>query len=213
MTRPIYEPSLTKTDAYLDFQEQQLFRRPAPRTATACLPWIRLSLYSRSVSNLTWTTVPWRFLNYDPACVTEDVDFSWSEQSVGLSHNIWQIASRKEGFYLYDCEIRVEQPGTTATDDGWVGLRMTDGTNELDHLFASSDWFTQTTFPSGEGGEIEAHGVVRISGVIYIASTNRIWKPQYFHNVGGSRAMEGSYFTLTRLQETAAADWTTLTTT
>lgn len=30
MTRPIYEPNLTRADAYLDFQQQQLFRRPAP---------------------------------------------------------------------------------------------------------------------------------------------------------------------------------------
>lgn len=30
MTRPIYEPSLPRADAYLDFQQQQLFRRPAP---------------------------------------------------------------------------------------------------------------------------------------------------------------------------------------
>ena len=30
MTRPIYEPTPTRKDAYLDFQQQQLFRRPRP---------------------------------------------------------------------------------------------------------------------------------------------------------------------------------------
>ena len=33
MTRPIYEPTPTRKDAYLDFQDQQLFRRPRPAAA------------------------------------------------------------------------------------------------------------------------------------------------------------------------------------
>lgn len=40
MTRPIYEPSLTRTDAELGYGRDQLFRRPAP-TDTGLLPGFR----------------------------------------------------------------------------------------------------------------------------------------------------------------------------
>lgn len=42
MTRPIYEPTLTRQDAYLDFQQQQLFRRPAPVSQAGTMPWARI---------------------------------------------------------------------------------------------------------------------------------------------------------------------------
>lgn len=214
MTRPIYEPNPQRQGASLEFGQQQLYRRPAPvaQATAACFPWIRLSLYSRSVSNLTWTEVPFRFLDYDPACVTEDVDYSWTEINAGLAHNIWRVESLKEGFYFYDCEVRVEQPGTAATDDGVVRLRLTDGTNVLDELYASADWFRPATFPSGNDGEIPgSNGVVRLSGIVY-ATANLTWKPQVQHTVGGSRAIEGNHFYLVKLMDTDATAWTELTT-
>lgn len=189
----------TPATGYVDSATGDVYVRWTEATG-ASFPWIRLKLNSRSVANLTWKMVPFRYLEYDPALVTSGVDYSWTEISDGEAHKLWQVTTKKEGIYLYDCQIRVEQPGTTATDDGYVQLRMTDGVNELDHLYAAADWFRQTTFPSGSGGEIEAHGVVRISGVIWLQA-NRVWKPQMQHNVGGTRAIEGSYFYLVRLEE------------
>lgn len=41
MTRPIYEPTLQRTDARLNYGQSQLFRRPAP-TAGGGVPWVRM---------------------------------------------------------------------------------------------------------------------------------------------------------------------------
>lgn len=61
MTRPIYEPSLTRTDRRLGFSADQLFRRPAPTAegagifeyAIVSAPWDTIT-----VNNTTWTSVP-----------------------------------------------------------------------------------------------------------------------------------------------------------
>ncbi len=42
MTRPIFEPSLPRTDRKLGFSADQLFRRPAPQTDAGIIPWARL---------------------------------------------------------------------------------------------------------------------------------------------------------------------------
>lgn len=39
MTRPIYEPSQTRADAFLDYQQKQLFRRPAPHSTSGGLAY------------------------------------------------------------------------------------------------------------------------------------------------------------------------------
>lgn len=60
MTRPIYEPSLPRQDAYLDFQQQQLFRRPAPVSAATAVAWARFQRINDSditVLNQTNTVV------------------------------------------------------------------------------------------------------------------------------------------------------------
>lgn len=61
MTRPIYEPSLQRTDARLNYGQSQLFRRPPPPSqaggifeyAIVSAPWDTIT-----VTNTTWTNVP-----------------------------------------------------------------------------------------------------------------------------------------------------------
>src|SRR5262249_1814624 len=144
-----FEPTPERWSAGLEYGTHQLFRRPAPPAALTPFPWVRLKLYSRSVANLTWKYVPFRYLDYDPALVTQGVEYDWSQVSDGLTHNIWKVKSKLEGWYFYDLQVRVEEPSTSATDDGDVYIRMTDDTNELDHIRASADWFRDATFPSG----------------------------------------------------------------
>jgi len=58
MTRPIYEPNLTRTDAYLDYQQQQLYRRPMPTTCPCPVEWALVQdASSDTINNNTLTTV------------------------------------------------------------------------------------------------------------------------------------------------------------
>lgn len=54
MTRPIFEPSLQRTDARLNYGQEQLFRRPAPTAAAtgATVEWVTLT------TTTNWGTSP-----------------------------------------------------------------------------------------------------------------------------------------------------------
>jgi hypothetical protein len=60
MTRPIYEPSLTRTDRALGFGNDQLFRRPAPQGGDSVIPvftgWrtSNVTMVSGTETNLNW---------------------------------------------------------------------------------------------------------------------------------------------------------------
>ena len=64
MSKPIYEPSLPRTDAELGYGRDQLFRRPAPATDIPPIPWIRRGkTASQSIpsgandTQVTWSNV------------------------------------------------------------------------------------------------------------------------------------------------------------
>jgi len=74
MTRPIYEPTLTRQDAYLDFQQQQLFRRPAPTSSVVVpamypmsydvIPFDVFQYGPDKEAGSSWTTFPTFDVNY-----------------------------------------------------------------------------------------------------------------------------------------------------
>jgi hypothetical protein len=187
---------------------------PIPLTLSG-FPWIRIGQYSRDASDSLWTKVPFRFLNYDPALVTEDVDFSWTQSSDGLGHNIWKVSTRKKGFYFYDLQVSWDLAGGSLTNDAaTVGLRMTsEAANELSRLYSSADWFDGGLFVSGSQGEVEVSGVQRLSGIVYIGSSNREWIPQIIQTTGDTRTVGGDYLYIVRLMEDDGSSWTTLTST
>lgn len=55
MTRPIFEPNTQRTDAFLDFQQQQLFRRPAPSADSCGCPWDTAFMYDSATGTATGT--------------------------------------------------------------------------------------------------------------------------------------------------------------
>ena len=65
MSRPIYEPSLQRTDARLGYTSNQLLRRPAPTTGSA----IAIGYFERSLANTqaAGDLINWSSLNEDMA--------------------------------------------------------------------------------------------------------------------------------------------------
>lgn len=66
MTRPIYEPTPPRMDAYLDFQQQQLFRRPAPVAGACTIEYFRAAkaLTSVTVAGASQVIVDWDTWEY-----------------------------------------------------------------------------------------------------------------------------------------------------
>jgi hypothetical protein len=185
---------------------------PSVVGTTGTIPWVRLGQFSRTVTDSTWTTIPWRFALYDPAVTTlGGVDFTLSEQAVGLGHNIWQVTSEVSGLYLYDLITSCTFSDPTL-DAGVFSLRLTDGINELDEIYDASDVFKSTTFASGSQGEYLQIGRIRLSGLVYVSNQAQVWKPQVQQSTGGSLAVGGEYFYLARVTSTNDAGLTTLTT-
>ena len=85
MTRPIYEPSLTRTDATLGYGSDQLFRRPAPLVEAGTIYWARRAQYDTANQDVTWgsqvnvelntffTDYPTHFQAYDPGGSTDGI--------------------------------------------------------------------------------------------------------------------------------------------
>lgn len=53
MSRPVYEPSLPRTDAVLGFGRDQLFRRPAPVVEAGTIVWARRAQYDTTDQAIT----------------------------------------------------------------------------------------------------------------------------------------------------------------
>lgn len=188
-------------------------RDPIPLTLTATFPWVRIGQMSRTCTNAVQTRLPFRFLEYDSTITNVSVtDFSWTEQNMGLAHNVWEVSTRREGFYFFDLQVTTAIGGTIANDAGKITIGLTtDAANELSELSDARMVFDSGTFTSGEQGDGALR--VRFSGVVYIASTNRTWKPWVTQETGGNLDVGSEYLYIVKLQETDGTAWTTLTST
>ena len=111
MTRPIYEPSLTRTDAQLGFGSDQLFRRPAPRSE-AEIPGFH-GYMTEDITLVTGTDarLEWDFWIIDDTTVF-DVDTSGGDAT--------DVYLLLDGWYSID----VWAGFTTLPATGFAGIMM-----------------------------------------------------------------------------------------
>jgi len=192
MTRPIYEPSLTRKDAELGFGQDQLFRRPAPSRGLI-LPWAILRDGSTDVPGDS-TVMPVQFTiaskNYDPL----DEYFTWTATDLGDTGN-WRFRLKlmKEGIYLIDCAVIWS---ATGTGDGSARLNIAPSNSydpyggglETTSFQTGSDWETTGT----ADGDLQASQIQRVSG-IFSAQANTFLDPRVDQDTGAIKGCDGVY--------------------
>lgn len=112
MTRPIYEPSLPRTDAVLGYGSDQLFRRPAPVSA-----YIIPGFHAYKNSNLTMVTGTNDQLRWDD-WINDDVTIF--EAGALSGSDLTEVKLLVEGWYSVLCWIHFSSPPTA----GFAGITM-----------------------------------------------------------------------------------------
>ena len=112
MTRPIFEPSLQRKDASLDYGQQQLFRRPAP-VSTATIP----GFHGYKDSNTTVTTGNASRINWDLWTIDDDTVF---EQGTLSGGDLTDVKLLADGWYSLSCWAQWASDPTT----GFAGIQM-----------------------------------------------------------------------------------------
>ena len=97
MSRPIYEPTLTRTDAVLGFGNDQLFRRPAPTasgifTTSAYLDDWTFNGTGASIPDNTWSAVVTGFNGandrwFDQSCVDPEGEWGINYATGAISNS------------------------------------------------------------------------------------------------------------------------------
>lgn len=210
MTQPVQEETPERAVGALDFRTRQLARRPGNVRATGGFAWVRIGQYSRTVADSTIVPLASRFLEYDPALVAEDVDFSWDQEDVGETNNSWVVRSRIQGWYLWDALLNIHIETFTndaGTIDLWLSEDVTD--DDLGEYMESWDIFDDNTFTSGSSGE--GHQYVHAAGLLHVTSTNRTWHWKVAQSTGQSIEIGVEHITVMRLSADDSDDWITLT--
>lgn len=113
MTRPIYEPTPARYDAYNDFGNQQLFRRPAPTSEGATIP----GFHGYMTEDLVLTTGNDGQLAWDFWVNDDDTIFEAGTITGGDATDVVLLV---DGWYSID----VWAGFTTAPTTGFAGIMM-----------------------------------------------------------------------------------------
>jgi hypothetical protein len=115
VSKPIFEPSLTREDARLSFGNDQLFRRPSP-SGQGILPSFRArrELGSLSVSDLANTNVCWDNWEICDTSVFEEGDLG----SGGCANQLIEVNLLATGVYAIHAQLDYEEDLTFDTGIG-----------------------------------------------------------------------------------------------
>lgn len=168
MTRPLYEPSLPRTDRKLGFSADQLFRRPAPSVSTPVIYWLEatdtLTTSGAGLTAFDWTEVgPFNDGTYF------DITGGGDPEILDLGIYLFHVVVG--GFSLNPlvtttCELDFNVTGGSqgqwsskyvgAGGEGFAswGERVNDASDTIDanvqgqtELFAVTGWASTATFP------------------------------------------------------------------
>lgn len=103
MTRPIYEPDLTNDVASHEFDQSQMFRRPAPASGAASL-YASFAQIELSATVPTATTAPLTDLDDFFYVVIDQTDIEVSQR---VSDDAWGVQCNTPGMYYIWADVRV----------------------------------------------------------------------------------------------------------
>lgn len=113
MTRPIYEPTPARKDSYLEFQTDQLFRRPAPPASEATIP----GFHGWMTEDLVLTTgndgqLAWDFWIIDDGSIFDATTITGGDAT--------DVTLLIDGWYSIDCWALFSSAPAT----GFAGIMM-----------------------------------------------------------------------------------------
>ena len=207
MTRPIFEPSTSRTEAKLGFGSDQLFRRPAPRPALQW-PQVILALGSTTAADNTWMPVP--FTEYWKRNDPNDEYFTLTQTDAGDPGNDrWQLSmaspSGTEGRYILDCVVLWDEVGS-APCTGYEHLEV--------NFWNNSETINVCQIANDNAWSCEQSIYQRISALwdadpFWGASGNDggvVCKPRARQTTGASRTLGGMYLKLTWYDDIGTID-------
>jgi len=211
MTRPIYEPSLTRKDAELGFGNDQLFRRPAPKTSFIP-PWVALSEGATTVADNTSIPIPFADLTYDPNLVTQGVVFDWTITDAGDPGNDrYVLQTLVKGWFEWELITSWDEVATAGANDLGYAVQTITFDSVAGFPFddvilkTSADWLA-TTYLEGLFEMLE-NPWLRGTGRIYMPGS-RTWQLTAKQTTGSSRGFSGVLFRLWFMGADDAANWT-----
>ena len=215
MTRPIYEPTPSRTDAYLGFGQDQLFRRPAPTpdTAGGANPWIVIFGGAASPTTGTWWPVPFENVAYDPALVTLGDIFDLTITDTGDPGNDrYEIITKVKGVYRAELVTQWDEVTTDGSNTyGYAVQNLFFGGLPNSLLFppeahrGSADWPKNNTVSDHE---MLDNPYLITNATIFSASTDFHWTPRGKQTTGVTRGLGGVKLYIEAMQYSDASTWT-----